>query len=285
MNIVTWDAWLNWAYLELKKSFNSRRDAEILLIKVLNKSRTQLLAFGETELKCDQIIQLNSLIARRKKGEPIAYLVGSKEFWSLNFKIESGTFIPRPDTECLVEQVLNLFPISTNLKVLDLGTGVGTIALSLASERPNWNITGIDKKKSALILSRKNQLSFNYNNVQFIYGNWFKYLKKEKFNLIVSNPPYVSKHDLSWVDQDIRFEPQDALISKNMGLSDLIIICKNSIDHLYPNGWLFLEHGWNQGKYVRNLFYKFGFDNICTVLDYCYHERITYGRWNPNINF
>lgn len=275
--MITWDQWLNWACLKLGKSFNSKRDAEILLMQVINKSRAQLLAFGETILEYNQIIQLNSLVERRLKGEPIAYLTNSKEFWSLNFKVSWGTFIPRPDTECLVEQVLQLFPMS-NLKVLDLGTGVGTIALSLASERLNWDIVGVDKYNQELILANENKLLLNCKNVKFIYGNWFKYLKKNKFNLIVSNPPYINKYDLSWLDRDIYFEPKHALISKYMGLADLITICKSSVNHLYPNGWLFLEHGWNQGKHVRNLFHKFGFDNICTLLDYQYHERITYGQ-------
>lgn len=282
--MITWDTWLNWICSKISGSFVSKRDAEILLMQVTNKSRAQLLAFGDTILENKQIIQLNALINRRKKGEPIAYLIGSKEFWSLNFKVALGTFIPRPDTECLVEQVLNLLSV-TNLKVLDLGTGVGTIALSLASERPTWYITGIDKQKKALILARQNKSLFNINNnVNFIYGNWFKYLKGKKFHLIVSNPPYISKYDLHGLARDINFEPKNALISKNMGLSDLSIICKNSINYLYPNGWLFLEHGWNQGKYIRNLFQKNGFKNVYTIFDYCYHERVTYGQWNSNVN-
>lgn len=282
--MFTWNKWINWACIELKESIDSRRDVEILLMTVIKKSLAQLLAFGETKLKDDQIFQLNSLIDRRKTGEPIAYLVGSKEFWSLTFKVAPGAFIPRSDTECLVEQVLNVFPVYSNLQVLDLGTGVGTIALSLASERPDWHITGVDIQKSVLILACQNQLLLNYKNVHFMYGNWFKYFKKQKFNLIVSNPPYVNKQDLYWVNRDIHFEPRNALISKNMGREDLMVICKSATDHLYPNGWLFLEHGWNQGEYVRNLFYKFGFDSIFTILDYCGHERVTYGQWNPNIN-
>lgn len=245
--MITWNEWLNWAYLTLGRSYHSKKDAEILLIKVLNKSRAQLLAFGETKLTFHQITQLNSLIKRRKTGEPIAYLIGSQEFWSLNFKVSLGTFIPRPDTECLVEQVLHLFP-NSDLKVLDLGTGVGTIALSLASERSNWNITGIDKAKQALNLACQNKLLFNYQNVKFLYGNWFQYLKNHKYNLIVSNPPYINKYDLCWLNHDIYFEPASALISESMGLADLIKICRYSVNYLYPNGWLFLEHGWNQGK-------------------------------------
>lgn len=281
--MLTWTKWLDWAYLKLGKSFHAKRDAEILLMKVTNKSRTQLLAFGETILRYDQIIQLNSLIERRSMGEPIAYLVKSKEFWSLNFKVSWGAFIPRPDTECLVEQVLQLFPMSSHLNVLDLGTGVGTIALSLASERLNWNIMGIDKYKQALILANENRLSFNCKNVEFIYGDWFKYLKK-KFDLIVSNPPYINTYDFLCLAPDIYFEPKHALISEYMGLADLIIICKHSVNHLHSNGWLFLEHGWNQGKNVRNLFYQFGFDNVRTILDYQYHERVTYGQWHANIS-
>lgn len=276
--IITWSQWLNWASLELKKSPSPKRDVEIILGKVLNKSQTQLLAFGETVLKYDQIIKLNSLINRRKIGEPIAYLIGSKEFWSLNFQVSSGAFIPRPDTECLVEQVLHLCPIS-NLKILDLGTGVGTIALSIASERPNWDIVGIDQQKTALILAYKNKLLFKFKNVNFFYGNWFKYIQGHKFNVIVSNPPYINKHDKCWLIDDIHFEPKNALLSEKSGLQDLTMICQNSIHHLHPKGWLFLEHGWNQGNFVRSLFYKFGFYHIQTILDYNKHERVTYGQW------
>lgn len=275
--MITWNQWLNWAHLELRQSFSPKKDAEIILKKVVNKSYAQLLAFENTILTSNQIIQLNSLIYRRKKGEPIAYLIGTKEFWSLDFKISAGAFIPRPDTECLIEQVLRLFPIA-NLQVLDLGTGIGTIALSIASERPSWNIIGIDRQKIALKLAYKNKLLLKIKNVNFFYGNWFKYLKRKKFNLIISNPPYIDKNDKCWLVNDICFEPTNALLSKNYGLEDLITICKNSVNHLYPKGWLFLEHGWNQGKSIRSLFYKFGFHNIQTILDVGKNERVTYGQ-------
>lgn len=278
IKIMTWDQWLKWACSELTQSMSPRKDAEIILEKVIKKSKTQVLAFGETLLQYSQINQLYNLIQRRKQGEPIAYLTGSKEFWSLNFKVGSGAFIPRPDTECLVEQILKLFPIS-NLKVLDLGTGIGTIALSIASERPNWDITGIDQQKKALMLADKNKLFFKCKNVKFTYGNWFKYLKRDKFNLIMSNPPYINKHDKCFLINDMNFEPKNALLSKKLGLEDLTIICKNSIHHLYPKGWLFLEHGWNQGKIVRSLFYQYGFYHIHTIVDYNKQERVTYGQW------
>ncbi|URJ23685.1 peptide chain release factor N(5)-glutamine methyltransferase [Blochmannia endosymbiont of Camponotus sp.] len=278
---MTWDQWLNWANLKLKKSISSKRDAEIILSQVTKKSRTQLLGFGESLLEYDTIIQLRSLIYRRKKGEPIAYLVGSKEFWSLDLKVSPGTFIPRPDTECLVRHVFNLLKVS-HLNVLDLGTGVGTIALALASERPNWNITGIDCQKQALFLAHRNKLLLNFKNVKFIYGNWFKYLRKKKFNLIVSNPPYIDKNDSCLQSSDMFFEPKNALVSEQEGLEDLTIICKYSTQHLRQNGWLVLEHGWNQGNYMRTLFFKFGFTHIHTIRDYHHYERVTYGKWKSH---
>ncbi|WHL24776.1 MAG: peptide chain release factor N(5)-glutamine methyltransferase [Candidatus Blochmannia vicinus] len=276
---MTWDQWLYWASLNLKKSISPKRDAEIILEKVINKPRAQLLAFGETLLKYDTIIQLKSLIDRRKKGEPIAYIIGSKEFWSLNFKVAPGVFIPRSDTECLVQHVLDLLYTPTRLNVLDLGTGVGTIALALSSERPNWSITGVDCQKQALFIACQNKIFLNLKNVKFIYGNWFKYLVRKKFNLIVSNPPYIAKHDSCLQIRDMNFEPKHALISGQSGLSDLTIICKLSTQHLHQNGWLFLEHGWNQGRYMRTLFYKFGFTHIHTIRDYHHYERVTYGQW------
>lgn len=278
---MTWDQWLYWASLNLKKSTSPRRDAEIILEKVTNKPRAQLLAFGETLLTYDTATQLKSLIYRRKKGEPIAYIIGSKEFWSLNFKVTPGVFIPRPDTECLVEHVLGLL-YTPKLSVLDLGTGIGTIALALSSERPNWNITGVDCQQQALVIARKNKVLLNLKNVGFIYGNWFKYLVRKKFDLIVSNPPYIAKHDSCLKIKDMNFEPKNALISGQSGLADLTTICKLSTQHLYQNGWLFLEHGWNQGKYMRTLFYKFGFTHIHTVRDYQHYERVTYGKWIPH---
>ncbi|URJ24758.1 peptide chain release factor N(5)-glutamine methyltransferase [Candidatus Blochmanniella camponoti] len=278
---MTWDQWLHWANLKLKKSISPKRDAEIILGQVTKKSRTQLLAFGESLLEYDTIIQLRSLIYRRKKGEPIAYLVGSKEFWSLDLKVSPGTFIPRPDTECLVKHVFDLLKVS-HLNVLDLGTGVGTIALALASERPNWNITGIDCQKKALFLAHKNKLLLNFKNVKFIYGNWFKYLRKKKFNLIVSNPPYIDKNDSCLQSRDMVFEPKNALVSEQKGLEDLTVICKHSTQHLRQNGWLVLEHGWNQGNYMRTLFFKFGFTHIHTIRDYHNYERVTYGKWKSH---
>lgn len=278
---MTWDQWLHWAHLKLKKSISPKRDAEIILSQITKKSRTQLLAFGESLLKYETIIQLRSLIYRRSKGEPIAYLVGSKEFWSLNLKVAPGTFIPRPDTECLVRHVFDLLQVS-HLNVLDLGTGVGTIALALASERPNWKITGVDCQKQALFLAHSNKLLLDFKNVKFIYGNWFKYLIGKKFNLIVSNPPYIDKNDPCLQSIDMIFEPQNTLVSQQKGLKDLTVICKYSTQHLRQNGWLVLEHGWNQGNYIRALFLKYGFTHIHTIRDYHHYERVTYGKWKSH---
>ncbi|ADV33746.1 protein methyltransferase HemK [Candidatus Blochmanniella vafra str. BVAF] len=280
--MITWNKWLNLACLKLKHSLSPKLDAELLLQKVTRKSKIQLLTFGETNLSFKQIQTLQLLINRRSQGEPIAHIIGVKEFWSLNFKVSPGVFIPRPDTECLIEQILNLNFNSDNVEILDLGTGVGTIALTLASERPSWNITGIEQQKQALSLAHKNKLLLDCKNVNFIYGNWFKYLKNsKKFDLIVSNPPYINKKDLHWLSKDVYFEPRNALISKNSGLSDLMIICQYSKYYLCPSGWIFLEHGWNQGKQVRNLLSKQQFINICTKFDYNNCERITCGQWKP----
>lgn len=274
---MNWDQWLQWANIKLKKSNSSRRDAEIILSKIINKSRAELIAFGDTLLDYNTIIKLKSLIIRRASGEPVAYLIGEKEFWSLKLKISPGVFIPRPDTECLVEKTLKLLCMPY-LNVLDLGTGIGAIALALASERPLWNITGVDLQKKSLVLAKKNQNSFNFKNIKFVYGNWFQYLTNKKFDLIVSNPPYINIHDIYFLTKDIIFEPKKALISNNSGLSDLTKICKCSVKHLHPNGWLILEHGWNQGKHIRKLLYKYDFINIHTIRDYHNFERVTCGQ-------
>lgn len=275
---MNWNQWLHWASSQLKNSDFSRREAEIILEKVINKTRVQLLTYGNTLLNQYTIITLKSLIARRIKGEPIAYLIGEQEFWSLKLKISPGLFIPRTDTECLVEHTLNLLSVPRCAKVLDLGTGIGTIALALASERPYWNITGTDIQIKALHFACQNKKFFNFKNVKFTYSYWFRYLKNKKFNLIVSNPPYIDAHDSYLLKKNMMFEPKTALISNNAGLSDLTIICQNSIKYLYPNGWLILEHGWTQGKYMRQLFHKLGFINIYTIHDHHNCERVTYGQ-------
>ncbi|AKC60512.1 peptide chain release factor N(5)-glutamine methyltransferase [Blochmannia endosymbiont of Camponotus (Colobopsis) obliquus] len=275
---MTWKKWLEWAQTQLYCSTSPRLDAEIILSKILNKSRTYILAFDDTVLNEIEKYNLLKLLYRRKQGEPIAYLIGMQEFWSLNIQVYYDIFIPRSDTECLVEQVLNLFT-TPNIKVLDLGTGSGAIALAIASEHPEWDITAVDCQMQAIKLACANAVHLNLNNILFLYGNWFNLLHNNYYNVIVSNPPYLDIQDSHLLCANLKFESKQSLISANQGLADLNIIIKYSPKHLLHGGWLIVEHGWKQGRCVRVLFKNSGFKKIVTLRDYNKNERATCGQW------
>jgi len=277
---MTWKEWIIKASAFIKNSDNPKHEAEILLMKVIGISRTYLLAFNDTLLEHKHYKKLEILLHRRKCGEPIAYLIGEWDFWSLCIKVSSDTFIPRPDTECIVEIILTLFPEYTiNAEILDLGTGTGAIALALASERTEWNITGVDINIGAILIARENSIILNIRNTQFIYSNWFKILKGIRYNIILSNPPYIDINDQHLNKCDIRFEPNSALVADANGLADIKNICFYACSHLFPGGWLVLEHGFQQGKTVRKILNKNGFINITTVCDYCGNERVSLGQF------
>ncbi|WP_395480139.1 peptide chain release factor N(5)-glutamine methyltransferase [Candidatus Curculioniphilus buchneri] len=281
---MTWKQWLTKATgrLQAPDNLRAQRDAEILLGQVTGEPRTRLLAFGETVLTVAQYTQLEALLQRRELGEPIAYLIGECEFWSMRLKVSTDTLIPRPETECVVQRVLDLLPVVTPVDILDLGTGTGAIALALASERPTWRITGIDCQCGALVLAKENAIQLGLKNIQFFKSDWFQLLQGNCYNLIVSNPPYIKSNDIHLFQGDVRFEPHSALVSGKNGLSDLMMICHQAGEHLQPGGWLVLEHGWKQGKIVRDLLSEAGFICITTVCDYNHNERVSQGQWFPN---
>ncbi|MCC3719326.1 peptide chain release factor N(5)-glutamine methyltransferase [Rouxiella badensis] len=270
--------WLTQAVGRLAASDSPKRDAEILLGHVTGRTRTYIMAFGETELSDDQRLQLESLLSRREKGEPIAYLVGEREFWSLPLSVSPATLIPRPDTECLVEQaLLRLEP--SPARVLDLGTGTGAIALAIASERPDCQITGVDLQPDAVALAQYNGSKLAIPNAQFLQGSWFVPVGGQSFEIIVSNPPYIDATDPHLAQGDVRFEPATALIADNKGLADIDYIVSQAPAFLVPGGWLLLEHGWEQGESVRTILQAAGFNAIETVKDYGDNDRITLGQW------
>lgn len=269
--------WLQQAITALAGGESPRRDAEILLEHVTGKARTFLLAFGETELTADQQAQLEVLLARRKTGEPVAHLVGEREFWSLPLYVSAATLIPRPDTECLVEQALARLPAAP-ARILDLGTGTGAIALALASERPDCQVTAVDVMPDAVALAQRNLERLGLKNVTVQQSSWFAALADQQFETIVSNPPYIDECDPHLGEGDVRFEPRSALVAADQGLADLSHIIIQSRQHLVSGGWLLLEHGWTQGEAVRALFQQAGYQQVETCRDYGGNERLTLGK-------
>ena len=270
--------WLQQAIAQLQESESPRRDAEILLGFVTGKARTFILAFGETDLSTEQQQQLSVLLARRVQGEPIAHLVGEREFWSLPLRVSPVTLIPRPDTECLVEQALARMP-ATPCSVLDLGTGTGAIALAIASERPDCDVTALDLIQDAVELARDNARRLGITNVEILQSNWFGALNTHRFAVIVSNPPYIDEQDPHLSQGDVRFEPRSALVADNHGLADLRILVETSRNFLASGGWLLLEHGWQQAALVRELFTHAGYTEIQSCQDYGGNDRLTLGRF------
>ncbi|WP_260515905.1 peptide chain release factor N(5)-glutamine methyltransferase [Serratia fonticola] len=274
---MDYQTWLKTATLRLTHSDSAKRDAEILLGFVTGRARTYLLAFGETPLTAEQAEQLTVLLARRERGEPVAYLVGEREFWSLPLSVSPATLIPRPDTECLVELALERLP-ATPCAILDLGTGTGAIALALASERPDCQLTGIDLQPEAVALAQHNAQKLAINNARFLQGSWFTPVAGQKFALIASNPPYIDEADPHLGQGDVRFEPCSALVAADQGLADLAAIVQQAADYLEPQGWLLLEHGWQQGESVRTLLNAAGFIAVATHRDYGGNDRVTLGQ-------
>ncbi|MBV4366439.1 peptide chain release factor N(5)-glutamine methyltransferase [Erwinia phyllosphaerae] len=268
--------WLKEAVSQLG-SESPKRDAEILLEFVTGKSRSWLIAFDETPLTQAEQERLASLLARRIDGEPIAYLTGEREFWSLPLSVSPDTLIPRPDTELLVEQALARLPAAP-VAILDLGTGTGAVALAIASERPDCRVTGVDRIPAAVELAQHNARRLGITNVTFRLSNWFSALADERFAVIVSNPPYIDEADEHLAQGDVRFEPLSALVAADAGLADIKIIAAEAGKMLLPGGWLLLEHGWQQAQAVQAILRDQGFSAVATCRDYGGNDRVTYAQ-------
>lgn len=270
--------WINLAtFLLLNKSSTPKLDAEVMLCYLLKISKKQFFLQEEKILNNLEIYKLNLMLKNRINGKPISYIIFNKEFWSLNFYVCSGILIPRSDTEILVEQSLLKISINENKRILDLGTGSGAIALSIAYERPNCTIIGVDNSILSIKIAKKNSMNLCIKNVIFMHSYWYNSLKT-KFHIIVSNPPYLSFFDEYCVETDIFYEPRDALISGFYGTECILYIIKNSHKYMYKNGWLFIEHGYKQSEIVQKYFKKYNFKNIKTIKDYNGLNRITFGR-------
>ncbi len=260
-------------------SDSSRLDAEVLLADGLQKPRSFLYAWPEQYVDAVVSQRYRDQLERRRRGEPIAYLIGRREFWSLSLHVDQHTLIPRPATELLVQWSLEL-DLPGEAVVMDLGTGSGAIALALASEKPTWRVYGSDISPGALAVARKNAQTHQFNKVTFVEGDWLSETEMMNFDLIVSNPPYIADGDVHLQQGDLRFEPQQALVSGAEGLDDIAVIAKQAAHHMANNGWLLIEHGATQGTSVRQLFLSAGFENISTREDADGLPRVTGGNWN-----
>lgn len=257
-------------------SESPRLDAEVLITHALEAPRTIVYTDQQRLITDSELALLQQLIQRRLQGEPLAYIIGEKEFWSLSFTVTPNTLIPRPETEHLIEWTLNQFSNNQALTVADLGTGSGAIAITLAHECPAWHIDATDKSFAALEVAARNAQQNNVHNIALYQGDWFGALPEKQYDLIVSNPPYIAEQD-THLDA-LGFEPTSALVAGLEGLDDLQKIIVNAPDYLYQNGWLAVEHGYDQANRVQALFDQAGFDYIQTHHDLAGIARFSVGQ-------
>lgn len=253
-------------------------DAQVLLTHVLQCNSAHLAAWPEKELSEEQESNYLLLVEQRLQGTPVAHLTGSREFWSLDFSVDNSTLIPRPETETLVEFILEKFSNKENLKLLDMGTGTGAIAISIAREKPGWKIVASDVSEPALALAAQNGSDNQSTNVSFIHSDWFESIDQNDFDIIVSNPPYIASDDPHLLQGDVRFEPESALSSGETGMDDIEHICSHAKNYLLNNGWLIVEHGYNQKQQVADCFTRNGFTEIEQRQDLSGHTRMTAGK-------
>lgn len=269
--------------LQASGSDSPALDAAILLCHALDKPRSFLLTWPEKELEDQDIERFTALLARRLQGEPIAYIVGMREFWSLPLRVSPSTLIPRPDTERLVEVALDK-SMTAQGDILDLGTGTGAIALALASELPQRQVYGVDLRPEAQQLATDNALQLHIDNVTFLAGSWFEPIAADhRFALIVSNPPYIDEHDPHLSQGDVRFEPKSALVAAENGLADIRYIATHALAFLAEQGWLMFEHGYDQGAAVREILEQLGYQQVLTEQDYGGNDRVTIGQYLPHV--
>lgn len=289
---MTFDALLKSAAqrLQLAGSPSPRVDAEVLMEFATGRSRTWLYTWGDSECPTWEHARFDALIAARAQGQPVAYLTGEREFWGLPLATSPTTLIPRPDTETLVEAALARAGTPTG-RLLDLGTGTGAIALAFASEKPDWQVVGVDVRPEAVALAAHNARTLNITNATFLVSDWFSALRSSSpsesspgspspgstFEIIVSNPPYIAADDPHLGQGDVRFEPRSALVAEADGMADLLHLITTAQAFLSPGGWLVLEHGYQQAPSVRQALKLAGYQSVESVQDMGGHERVTLG--------
>lgn len=255
----------------------ARFEIQLLLQLVLGVARSYLMAHPEQVLSEAQQTAYKALLQRRLQGEPIAYILGQRDFFGLPLQVTPATLIPRPETELLVELALQRLPAQKHCRVLDLGAGSGAIALSIAHARPDIEVMAVDASEAALQVANENALRLNIGNVRFVRSDWFSALAGERFDLIVSNPPYVAAGDVHLTQGDVRFEPLTALASGIDGLDDIRRIVGQAGDFLELGAWLMLEHGYDQAVQVRELLKQNGFGEVFSAKDLAGIERVSGG--------
>jgi release factor glutamine methyltransferase len=254
-----------------------RVDSEVLVMHVTGLTRTGLFQCGDDSLSSDQQRQLVELLARRAHGEPVAYLTGVREFWSLTLHVTPDTLIPRPETELLVERTLAIVPKQAAWTVADLGTGSGAVALAVASERPQAQVIATDSSEAALAVARANAKRLGIANIEFRHGDWLAALGDTAIDLIVSNPPYLRADDPHLLEGDVRFEPRSALVAGADGLDAIRHIAAAALGRLRPGGRLLFEHGYDQGATARAILLEKGYLEVESFRDLAEHDRVTGG--------
>ena len=255
-----------------------RLDAEVLMMHACGIGRSELITRHDAALTDVQQNRLEGLLVRRKRGEPVAYITGTREFWSMELGVTPGTLIPRPETELLVEKALEHIPRDTEWTIADLGTGSGAIALVIAKERPRCRVMATDISLAALEVARPNAKKIGLTNVDFRAGDWFAPLVGETFDMLVSNPPYIRAGDPHLKQGDLRFEPATALVSGADGLDAIRHIVRHAREFLSPDGWLLFEHGWDQAEAIGDYLRQQGYRDIVCHTDLTGHARVAGGR-------
>ena len=275
---MTIDEILSWSRTQFPATAERDMETRILLGSVLGKDSAALLAHGEQIVADDQLAQFKSMLAERRNGKPIAYLTGTREFWSLPIAVNSHVLIPRHETELLVERVLNLSGKVQPIRILELGTGSGAVALALGSELRHARITATDKFSSSITVARQNLDVSGLKNVVIIKSDWFGSLDGGQFDLICCNPPYISAADKHLQQGDVRFEPRHALVAGECGYESIRHIVTNARNFLSPGGWVVIEHGFEQGQVVRQMFLELGYGSVATHQDLGGNDRVTEGQ-------
>ena len=268
------------AILEQSGLDSARIDAELLLAFVLERDRTWLRTWPETPLSTAQQQHFDTLLQRRRQGEPVAYILGQRAFWSLDLKVTPATLIPRPETELLVEEALKRIPQTAEWTIPDLGTGSGAIALAIARERPRCTLIATDRSAAALQIARQNARDHDIDNVRFLAGDWLRpFAPGFQTGMILCNPPYVRQDDPHLERGDLRFEPRSALAAGAEGLDDLQRIIADAPTHLKPGGWLLLEHGYHQQAAVERLLAQQGYRPLHCLPDLAGQPRLSLAQW------